>query len=72
MIILFLFLSQVRIQLGEGSAGQVTKNMLANEGIRSFYKVCSSVVLITLFTIYNVVALALVLTLLSRIALLPF
>ncbi|GJN02263.1 hypothetical protein PR202_ga19596 [Eleusine coracana subsp. coracana] len=29
---------KVRIQLGEGSAGQVTKNMLANEGLRSFYK----------------------------------
>jgi hypothetical protein len=26
--------------LGEGSAGQVTRNMLANEGVRSFYKVC--------------------------------
>lgn len=29
---------KVRIQLGEGSAGQVTRNMLANEGVRSFYK----------------------------------
>ncbi|CAL5097533.1 unnamed protein product [Urochloa decumbens] len=29
---------KVRIQLGEGSAAQVTKNMLANEGMRSFYK----------------------------------
>lgn len=37
---LLLFWFQVRIQLGEGSAGQVTRNMLANEGVRSFYKVC--------------------------------
>ncbi|RWW86605.1 hypothetical protein BHE74_00004618 [Ensete ventricosum] len=29
---------QVRIQLGQGSAVQVTKNMLANEGFGSFYK----------------------------------
>ncbi|CAO2161499.1 unnamed protein product [Urochloa humidicola] len=30
---------KVKIQLGEGSAATVTKNMLANEGIGSFYKV---------------------------------
>ncbi|URE43855.1 Mitochondrial 2-oxoglutarate malate carrier [Musa troglodytarum] len=29
---------KVRIQLGQGSAVQVTKNMLANEGFGSFYK----------------------------------
>ncbi|CAO2161500.1 unnamed protein product [Urochloa humidicola] len=29
---------KVKIQLGEGSAATVTKNMLANEGIGSFYK----------------------------------
>lgn len=29
---------KVRIQLGQGSAVQVTKNMLANEGIGTFYK----------------------------------
>ncbi|XP_042437562.1 mitochondrial dicarboxylate/tricarboxylate transporter DTC-like isoform X2 [Zingiber officinale] len=29
---------KVRIQLGQGSAAQVTKNMLANEGFGSFYK----------------------------------
>uniref|UniRef100_A0A0A9H7B3 Uncharacterized protein n=1 Tax=Arundo donax TaxID=35708 RepID=A0A0A9H7B3_ARUDO len=29
---------KVRIQLGEGSAAQVAKNMLANEGFNSFYK----------------------------------
>ncbi len=32
----------MKIQLGEGSAAQVTKNMLANEGIGSFYKVRST------------------------------
>ena len=31
---------QVRIQLGQGSAGVVTRNMLKNEGIGAFYKVC--------------------------------
>lgn len=31
----------MRIQLGQGSAAQVTKNMLASEGIGSFYKVSS-------------------------------
>ncbi|RWW31919.1 hypothetical protein GW17_00003447, partial [Ensete ventricosum] len=30
---------QVRIQLGQGSAVEATKNMLANEGFGSFYKV---------------------------------
>ncbi|KAI0522565.1 hypothetical protein KFK09_004945 [Dendrobium nobile] len=30
---------KVRIQLGQGSALQVTKNMLAQEGVRAFYKV---------------------------------
>ena len=34
-------LFQVKIQLGEGSATAVTKKMLANEGVGSFYKVCS-------------------------------
>ncbi|GAB4843733.1 hypothetical protein Ancab_013698 [Ancistrocladus abbreviatus] len=29
---------KVRMQLGQGSAAQVTKNMLRNEGIRAFYK----------------------------------
>ncbi|PKU75579.1 mitochondrial dicarboxylate/tricarboxylate transporter DTC [Dendrobium catenatum] len=29
---------KVRIQLGQGSALQVTKNMLAQEGVRAFYK----------------------------------
>ncbi|KAJ0809523.1 putative mitochondrial carrier domain superfamily [Helianthus annuus] len=29
---------QVRIQLGQGSAGEVTKTMLKNEGIGAFYK----------------------------------
>ncbi|XAR68647.1 hypothetical protein NMG60_11003843 [Bertholletia excelsa] len=29
---------KVRIQLGQGSAIQITKNMLQNEGIRAFYK----------------------------------
>ncbi|CAO2822090.1 unnamed protein product [Amaranthus hypochondriacus] len=29
---------KVRIQLGQGSAAQVTKNMLANEGFGAFYK----------------------------------
>ncbi|XP_057537791.1 mitochondrial dicarboxylate/tricarboxylate transporter DTC-like [Amaranthus tricolor] len=29
---------KVRIQLGQGSAAQVTKNMLANEGMGAFYK----------------------------------
>ncbi|PWA58325.1 mitochondrial dicarboxylate/tricarboxylate transporter DTC [Artemisia annua] len=32
---------KVRIQLGQGSAGSVTKNMLKNEGIGAFYKRCS-------------------------------
>lgn len=36
--LLFVFL-QVRIQLGQGSAATVTKNMLKNEGIGAFYKV---------------------------------
>lgn len=31
---------QVRIQLGQGSAADVTKNMLKNEGVRAFYNVC--------------------------------
>lgn len=30
---------QVRIQLGQGSAAEVTKNMLKNEGVGAFYKV---------------------------------
>lgn len=30
---------QVRIQLGQGSAGEVTKNMLKAEGVGAFYKV---------------------------------
>lgn len=29
---------KVRIQLGQGSAGQVTRTMLANEGVGAFYK----------------------------------
>ncbi|KAK3012695.1 hypothetical protein RJ639_008258 [Escallonia herrerae] len=29
---------KVRIQLGQGSAGQVTRTMLKNEGIGAFYK----------------------------------
>ncbi|KAI4317452.1 hypothetical protein L6164_025319 [Bauhinia variegata] len=29
---------KVRIQLGQGSAGQVTSNMLKNEGVTAFYK----------------------------------
>uniref|UniRef100_A0ACD5U769 Uncharacterized protein n=1 Tax=Avena sativa TaxID=4498 RepID=A0ACD5U769_AVESA len=33
---------KVKIQLGEGSASQVTKKMLAEGGVGSFYKVCSS------------------------------
>lgn len=37
-LLLFMLL-QVRIQLGQGSAGSVTKNMLKNEGIGAFYKV---------------------------------
>lgn len=32
---------QVRIQLGQGSAVDVTKNMLKNEGFGAFYKVIS-------------------------------
>lgn len=32
---------QVRIQLGQGSAAEVTKTMLKNEGFGAFYKVCS-------------------------------
>lgn len=32
---------QVRIQLGQGSAVDVTKTMLKNEGFGAFYKVCS-------------------------------
>ncbi|KAL0460505.1 UNVERIFIED_CONTAM: Mitochondrial dicarboxylate/tricarboxylate transporter DTC [Sesamum latifolium] len=31
---------KVRIQLGQGSAGEVTKTMLKNEGVGAFYKVC--------------------------------
>ncbi|KAK6936999.1 Mitochondrial substrate/solute carrier [Dillenia turbinata] len=31
-------MTKVRIQLGEGSAGQVIKTMLENEGVRAFYK----------------------------------
>ncbi|MFS8026148.1 hypothetical protein Hanom_Chr16g01483521 [Helianthus anomalus] len=31
--------SQVRIQLGQGSAVSVTKEMLKNEGVGAFYKV---------------------------------
>ncbi|KAI3669476.1 hypothetical protein L6452_40712 [Arctium lappa] len=31
---------KVRIQLGQGSAGLVTKTMLKNEGINAFYNVC--------------------------------
>ena len=31
---------KVRIQLGQGSAGQVASNMLKNEGFIAFYKVC--------------------------------
>jgi hypothetical protein len=34
-------LFQVKIQLGEGSATAVTKKMLAEGGVGSFYKVCS-------------------------------
>lgn len=30
---------KVRIQLGQGSAVSVTKNMLKNDGIGAFYKV---------------------------------
>lgn len=30
----------MRIQLGQGSAGEVTKTMLKNEGMGAFYKVC--------------------------------
>ena len=41
MNFIYLFHFQVKIQLGEGSAATVTKKMLANEGIGSFYKVCS-------------------------------
>lgn len=29
----------MRIQLGQGSAAQVTSNMLKNEGVAAFYKV---------------------------------
>lgn len=36
----FLWLLQVRIQLGQGSATEVTRNMLKNGGIGAFYKVC--------------------------------
>lgn len=36
----FLWLLQVRIQLGQGSATEVTRNMLKNDGIGAFYKVC--------------------------------
>ncbi|KAK3007636.1 hypothetical protein RJ639_015347 [Escallonia herrerae] len=32
---------KVRIQLGQGSAGQVMRTMLKNEGIRAFYKAWS-------------------------------
>ncbi|RWW53675.1 hypothetical protein BHE74_00039814 [Ensete ventricosum] len=32
-------IDMVRIQLGQGSAVEATKNMLANEGFGSFYKV---------------------------------
>jgi hypothetical protein len=39
--------------LGEGSAAQVTKNMLANEGLGSFYKVCSFGMLMISFTNSN-------------------
>ena len=31
----------MRIQLGEGSAAEVTKKMLKNEGVGAFYKVCA-------------------------------
>lgn len=31
---------QVRIQLGQGSAVHVSKNMLKQEGLGAFYKVC--------------------------------
>jgi hypothetical protein len=34
-------LFQVKIQLGEGSATAVTRKMLAEGGVGSFYKVCS-------------------------------
>lgn len=36
---MFFLLVQVRIQLGQGSAGQVAKNMLKEEGFGAFYKV---------------------------------
>lgn len=39
---------QVRIQLGQGSAGTVTKTMLKNEGFGAFYKVCMDPCLVLL------------------------
>lgn len=35
----FCVVVKVRIQLGQGSAVSVTKNMLKNDGIGAFYKV---------------------------------
>lgn len=39
VLLFFLLNLQVRIQLGQGSAGTVTRNMLKNEGVGAFYKV---------------------------------
>lgn len=51
-----LNLFQVRVQLGQGSAIQVTKNMLRDEGVKAFYKVLLSFQFITaLISLNNVV-----------------
>lgn len=39
MCLFFFGIVQVRIQLGQGSAAQVTKTMLKEEGFGAFYKV---------------------------------
>lgn len=38
-LVSFLIILQVRIQLGQGSAASVTREMLKNEGFGAFYKV---------------------------------
>ncbi|KAK7259441.1 hypothetical protein RIF29_25048 [Crotalaria pallida] len=47
---------KVRIQLGQGSAAQVTSTMLKNEGVAAFYKFFNWKDLLDLFQPYGVIS----------------